>query len=177
MKPKGDFLSTAIHEAGHVAACINLGIHFSEVSLKIQKSGEGFVNSVFNSIKERITNDAYTPEQEVESTNFIIMSLAGPVCEVLFQNKKTLLIENYKDLNDALDIIEYRFSNNNVRMAFTKYCEAEAFALFEDDQRLWRYVMVLGNILNNKKKLTHEQCLEIYNAEYFKGTWVRDVDK
>jgi hypothetical protein len=79
----------------------------------------------------------------------------------------------YADLDPVLDIIENRFPGNAVRMAFVRYCEAEAFALFEDDTRLWRFTHLLAKELVKEKKLTYRQCVDFYNKEYFEESWVR----
>src|SRR5688572_12038556 len=166
-KPKEVVDPAALHEAGHAAACISLGIEFREVTLKSAKNGNGIVSEVARLLNDALAIGVFTPELERLSTNIIIMAFAGPVCDALFIGRRHFEIGDYDDLDTVLDIVENRFSNNSVRLAFTHYCEAEAFALFEDDTRLWRYTHLLAKELAKKKKLSFEQCLEFYNQEYF----------
>ena len=173
MKHREALQAAAIHEAGHAAACMQLDIGFKEVSLKPGKNGRGFVAGIAHPIVELLTDGIISAEVEQQSTNLIIMAFAGPVCEALHEGRQAFEIADYADLDPVLDVIEYRFSSNKVRTAFTLYCQAEAFALFEDDQRLWRYTNLLARELAKKKSLAYEQCLELYNTEYHVPSWVR----
>jgi hypothetical protein len=162
-----------MHEAGHVAACISLRLQFREVNLRPPRKYTGIVEGIARQVDEAMSTGVFTPELERQSTSLVIMSFAGPVCDALSAGRKSFEINRYDDLNPVLDIIENRFANNSVRMAFTHYCEAEAFALFEEDTRLWRFTQQLAKELEQKKKMTYEQCLEFYNQEYFVESWVR----
>ena len=173
MKQREALQAAAIHEAGHAAACMQLDIGFKEVSLKPGRNGRGFVAGIAHPIVELLTEGIVTAEVEQQSTNLIIIAFAGPVCEALHEGRQSFEILDYADLDPVLDVIEYRFSSNKVRSAFTLYCQAEAFALFEDDQRLWRFTNLLARELAKRKYLTYQQCLELYNTEYHVTSWVR----
>ena len=173
IKPKDPFHLSPMHEAGHVAACISLRLPFREVNLKPPRNYTGIVEGLARQVDEAMSTGAFTPELERLSTSLVIMAFAGPVCDALTAGRKSFEISRYDDLNPVLDIIENRFASNSVRMAFTHYCEAEAFALFEEDTRLWRFTQQLAKELEQKKKMTYEGCLEFYNQEYFIESWVR----
>jgi hypothetical protein len=173
MKQREAFHAAAIHEAGHVAACMQLDIGFKEVGLRPGRNGRGLVDGAAHPIVELLTDGIVTAEVEQQSTNLIIMAFAGPVCEALREGRPSFEILDYPDLDPVLDMIEYRFSSNKVRTAFTLYCQAEAFALFEGDQRLWRYTNLLARELARKKRLTYEQCLELDTKEYQVTGWMR----
>ena len=173
MKQREALQAAVIHEAGHVAACMQLDIGFKEVVLKPGKNGRDLGAGVAHPIVELLTDGLVTAEVEQQSTNLIIMAFAGPVCEAIHEGRPSFEILDYPDLDPVLDVIEYRFSSNKVRTAFTHYCQAEAFALFEDDQRLWRYTNLLARELAKKKRLTYEQCLDLYNKEYRMTGWMR----
>lgn len=156
-----------------MAACMQLDIGFKEVSLRPGKDGMGLVAGSTRPVLELLTEGAFTAEVEQQSTYLVIMAFAGPACEALHYGRQSFEILDYPELDPVLDVIEYRFSSNKVRTAFTLYCQAEAFALFEEDQRLWRFTHLLARELSKKKRLTYQQCLELYNTEYHVATWVR----
>jgi hypothetical protein len=171
MKPGTDYNAIAMIQAGYTAACLNLGIEFTDVSLS--RNHQGIVASLTRQMNEELWGGVLTPEQESRSTNLAIIAFAGPALLTLRKGRRTFDITTFHDLDDVLDMIELRFANNDVRMAFTRYCEAEAFALFEDDQRLWRFANLLAKELAAQQKLTYEQCLDLYNKEYVVESWVR----
>lgn len=181
MKPREELNSidrTAIHEAGHVAACIILELEFDAVYLSPSKDQPGLVSRLVKKAGIDYSSGVLTPEEEVLSTYLVIAAFAGPACDALHRGRNSFDISEYDDLDEVLDAIEYRFANNNVRIAFTHYCEAEAFALFEDDRRLWRFTHLLARELSKHKKLTYAQCTELYNKEYLVESWVRkEVDE
>jgi hypothetical protein len=171
MKPGTDFNAIAMIQAGNTAACLNLGIEFTTVSLS--RNHLGIVASLIRQMNDELWGGVLTPEQESRSTNLAIIAFAGPALLTLRKGRRTFDITTFHDLDDVLDMIELRFANNDVRIAFTRYCEAEAFALFEDDQRLWRFANLLAKELAAQQKLTYEQCLDLYNKEYVVESWVR----
>jgi hypothetical protein len=173
MKAREAINSNALHEAGHAAACINLGVDFGEVYLEPARDHPGLVPALVRKVIDDYRGGVLTPEQESHSTNLAIIAFAGPVCDALHEGRSSFEIIDYPDLDEVLDMIESRFSNNTVRVTFTRYCEAEAFALFEDDRRLWRYTNLLARELAKQKKLTYAQCLDLYTREYFVESWVR----
>jgi histone H1/5 len=181
MKPRDELNSidtAALHEAGHVAACIILDLEFDTVYLEPSKDHPGLVAKLARKANIDYSSGVLTPEEEVVSTNLVIAGFAGPACDALHRGRTSFDITEYEDLDEVLDAIEYRFANNNVRIAFTHYCEAEAFALFEDDRRLWRFAHVLARELSKQKRLTYAQCTELYSKEYLAESWVRkEVDE
>ncbi|HEY1114736.1 MAG TPA: hypothetical protein VGE66_14295 [Chitinophagaceae bacterium] len=181
MKPREELNSTdraAIHEAGHVAACIILELEFDTVYLEPSKDHPGLVSKLVKRADIDYSSGVLTPEEEVLSTNLVITAFAGPACDAMHRGRATFDFTEYEDLDEVLDTIEYRFPNNNVRIAFTHYCEAEAFALFEDDRRLWRFTHVLARELSKQKKLTYAQVTDLYSKEYLVESWVRkEVDE
>ena len=178
MKLRDDLNATAIHEAGHVAACINLDLEFDAVYLEPSKEHPGLVAKLAKKAGIDYSSGVLSPEEESLSTTLVIVGFAGPAVDALHRGRTSFDIAEYDDLDEVLDAIEYRFANNNVRIAFTHYCEAEAFALFEDDRRLWRFTHVLARALAREKKLTYAQCMELYSKEYLAESWVRkEVDE
>jgi hypothetical protein len=171
MKPGTDYNAIAMIQAGCTAACLNLGIEFTAVSLA--RNPQGIVAPLIRQMNEELWGGVLTPEQESRSTNLAIIAFAGPALLTLRKGRRTFDITTFHDLDDVLDMIELRFANNDVRMAFTRYCEAEAFALFEDDQRLWRFANLMAKELAARQKLTYEECLDLYNKEYVVESWVR----
>lgn len=173
MKSREELLSTAIYTAGQVAACLNLELPFGDVYLEVPRDTAGLVAGLVKSSNIDYSSGVLTPEEESRSTYLIIASLSGAASEALYGGRTVFDVTDYEDLYEVLDVIEYRFANNNVRMTFARYCEAEAFALFQDDRRLWRYTNVLARELLRQKKLTYAQCQELYSKEYLEESWVR----
>src|SRR5215204_3580329 len=122
MKPRDPLHAAAIHEAGHIAACISLRLQFREVNLKPPRKYTGIVEGLARQVDEAMSTGAFTPELERQSTSLVIMAFAGPVCDALSAGRRSFEITRYDDLNPVLDIIENRFASNSVRMAFTHYC-------------------------------------------------------
>ena len=104
-KPKDPFSLSAIHEAGHVAACITLRLQFGEVNLKPPRKYTGIVEGIARQVDEAMSTGAFTPELERQATSLVIMSFAGPVCDALTAGRKSFEISRYEDLNPVLDII------------------------------------------------------------------------
>lgn len=159
-------LSTAFHEAGHVAAHLYLGVTFEEVTIERTGFYDGRV--LCKEVWRPNTHADHRALRYDRYTNDIItIKLAGPAARAKHLSLSNADPGDYSDGHQALTIIRQLFNANedSSRQAFLEFKIKEAFD-FVNDKDQWAFITTLADQLVKKRTLFHSQCLTLYKMVY-----------
>lgn len=159
-------LSTAFHEAGHVAAHLYLGVAFEEVTIERTGFYDGRV--LCKEVWRPAAQADYRALRYDRYTNDIItIKLAGPAARAKHHGMSSADPCDFSDGHQALTIIRQLFtaSDDASRQAFLEFKIKEAFD-FVNDKDLWAFITTLAEQLVKKRTLRHSECLSLYKMEY-----------
>jgi hypothetical protein len=159
-------LSTAFHEAGHVAAHLYFDITFEEVT--IERTGF-YAGRVLSKEVWRPNGqaDLRTLRYDHYTNSIITIKLAGPAARAKHQGKTSADPGDYSDANQALTIIRQLFAANEEtsKQAFLEFKIKEAFD-FINDQEIWAFITTLADQLVKKRTLRYAECRSLLTKEF-----------
>jgi hypothetical protein len=77
-----DKLATATHEAAHLVASAHFGFAVGERGVSIQWDGQEYTGFTDINYAEIIGHDLTSPENEYERTQYTVIHIAGPLCQL-----------------------------------------------------------------------------------------------
>jgi|SRR5215203_264692 len=159
-------LSTAVHEAGHVAAHLYFGVAFVEVSIAATGLYEGRVLS---------TEVWHPPDGAAGQTlrydplanHLITIKLAGPAARARYWGRSSADPGDYTDRSHALAIVDQMFTTREAasRQAFIEFKIREAFD-FVGDKDIWGFITLLARELVKNKTLSYARCHSLFPEQY-----------
>ncbi|MEO6313562.1 MAG: hypothetical protein ABIX01_11905 [Chitinophagaceae bacterium] len=171
MRPT-ELINIAIHEAGHVAAYLWFEIPFLSVTVipgihnNIEYGGRVVGPPEFPGYKfEEDENGLHRSTIEV-----LIALLSGEAAEKKLNGNADMHFVSEHDMKAIVGTLVELISDQDIITSYLSKLKMQSKLLFDhqgglhDDTARWGYVVKLSDRLQQKKEMSYDECLELYQS-------------